>query len=80
MIQNISEPTRMRALDRTHILDLIKSNEDIVSIIQYLRPWGNSDHLTIIFAINEKVKYKKTFQNIIAIKVTTMQWTRTWVR
>lgn len=44
VLENMSESTRMKALNQPHILDVVIGNEDIISNIQYLSQLGNSDH------------------------------------
>ena len=45
----VMEPTRYRATDEPHVLDLIISRDDIVSNLQHMPPLGKSDHAVLSF-------------------------------
>ena len=49
MLQFVDQPTRARGTQTPHILDLIISNEDKASSIDYLSPIGMSDHSVLMF-------------------------------
>lgn len=52
LMQFVDQPTRARGTQTPHILDLIISNEDIISNIEYLSPIGKSDHSVLVFSCN----------------------------
>ena len=65
LFQHVVEPTRQRALDTPHILDLIISSDDVLSEIEYLSPLGMSDHTVLYFTYyfyTEKVTSTNKFQ------------------
>jgi hypothetical protein len=55
LIQNVNFPTRARAEDCPHILDLIISNDDFVDGIECLAPLGASDHAVLKVSIKSRV-------------------------
>ena len=51
MMQYVDIPTRMRASDTPHILDLVISNSDFINNIEHLSPLGKSDHSVLVIQI-----------------------------
>ena len=54
MKQFVTEPTRSRCTDNPHVLDLVISNEDIITDIKYLSPLGKSDHSVLLINIKRQ--------------------------
>lgn len=48
LIQNITIPTRARGSDTPHILDLVISNDNFITDIDYCAPLGKSDHASLV--------------------------------
>ena len=50
LMQHVDTSTRARArgMDTPHILDLVITNTDIINSIDYLAPFGKSDHSVLI--------------------------------
>ena len=68
LIQHITEPTRYRIGQRSNVLDLIFTMDDIVDDIKYLPPVGKSDYCAIIFNVKNNIQLKpnhskKVFRN-----------------
>ena len=55
--QHVTLPTRARASDNPHTLDLVISNDDFVSDITHLSPLGKSDHAVLEFRCCYNSKY-----------------------
>jgi len=49
LFQHVLEPTRQRGSDTPRILDLVITNEQFISDIDYMSPLGKSDHCIIRF-------------------------------
>jgi len=49
LLQHVTEPTRFRASDEPHILDLILSDEKFISNLEYLCPVGKRDRVVLSF-------------------------------
>jgi len=49
LLQHVTETTWFRASDEPHILDLILTDENFISDLEYLRPVGKSDHVVLSF-------------------------------
>ena len=68
LVQHVTEPTRYRTGQRSNILDLIFTMEDIIDDIKYIPPVGKSDHCSITFNLNKVTQQKanptkKVFRN-----------------
>ena len=50
--QHVDQPTRIRGTDRPNILDLIITNDDNISDLEYESPLGKSDHRVMFFNVN----------------------------
>ena len=64
MIQYVTEPTRYRSADYPHTLDLVMSNADIITDIDYLSPLGNSDHSVLLIGIFESLNDRQVFSKL----------------
>ena len=49
LVQHLDEPTRFRGDDEPHIIDLIFSQDENISDIEYQSPLGKSDHAVVKF-------------------------------
>ena len=49
MKQHILIPTRQRADDEPHMLDLLITRDDIIANLQHMSPLGKSDHSNLNF-------------------------------
>lgn len=52
MMQHIDKPTRFRAQDEPHVLDLVITDGDFIDALEYCSPLGKSDHALLSFACN----------------------------
>ena len=50
--QHVNMPTRCRGSDRANVLDLIITNDDNVTDLEYQSPLGKSDHSVLVFQYN----------------------------
>ena len=50
--QHVDKPTRIRGTDKPNILDLIITNDNNVSDLEYESPLGKSDHRVMFFNLN----------------------------
>ena len=50
--QHVDQPTRIRSTNKPSILDLIITNDDNVSDLEYESPLGKSDHRVMFFNVN----------------------------
>ena len=50
--QRVDKPTRIRGTDKPNILDLIITNDNNVSDLEYESPLGKSDHRVMFFNLN----------------------------
>ena len=51
-LQHVDKPTRIRGTDKPSLLDLIITNDENVSDLEYESPLGKSDHRVLFFNIN----------------------------
>jgi len=47
LLLHVTEPTRFRASHEPHVLDLILTDENFISNLEYLSPVGKSDHIVL---------------------------------
>jgi len=52
LTQHIRNPTRSRGINKPSILDVVLSDENFISDIDYLSPLGKSDHSVLRFSCN----------------------------
>ena len=52
LYQHVDRPTRIRGCDRPSVLDLILSNDDYVTDLEYQSKLGKSDHVVLTFKYN----------------------------
>jgi len=52
MMQHIDKPTRFRAQDEPHVLDLVITDGDFIDALEYCSSLGKSDHALLSFACN----------------------------
>ena len=52
LFQHVDQPTRARGSQTPHALDLVITDEDFISDIEYLSPVGKSDHSVLNFCVN----------------------------
>ena len=64
MMQYVTEPTRFRSSDCPHILDLVLSNADIITDLEFLSPLGKSDHSVLTLSILGSNEDKKSFSKL----------------
>lgn len=70
MNQYVLEPTRYRASNCPHILDLVLSNSDIIKDVEFLSPLGKSDHSVLLVKVYGKVLETKNDLKLNYKKVT----------
>jgi hypothetical protein len=56
--QYVDRPTRSRANDTPSILDLVLSNEELISNIEYFSPSGKNDHSVLLVSVCDFVRPK----------------------
>ena len=61
MIHYVTKPTRYRSCECPHISDLVISNADIITDIEYISPVGNSDHCVLLLSIFETFEDRQVF-------------------
>jgi hypothetical protein len=64
LLQYVTKPTRVRSSDNPHILDLVLSNIDIISDINYLSPLGKSDHSVLLVKLMDSMEEKQIFTKL----------------
>ena len=64
LYQHITKPTRTRGTDRANVLDLIISNDENITDLEYQSPLGKSDHSVLVFQYNCNVMLKDSVKEI----------------
>ena len=82
--QHVDKPTRVRGTDQPHILDLIVTNDDNITDLEYESPLGKSDHSVLSFDFNcyavlkdvsrEKVLYDRADWEGLKGKILDIDW------
>jgi len=51
LLQHVTEPTQFQGIrsDKPHTLDLVLSDENFISNLEYLSPVGKSNHIVLSF-------------------------------
>ena len=55
LLQHVLQPTRCRGTQSSNVLDLVITNDDFISSIDYLSPLGKSDHCNLYITCNLSV-------------------------
>ena len=64
LIQKVDSATRARGRDKQHILDLVISNDEFISKIEYLSPLGCSDHAVLNIFLDKCIDNKINPSNL----------------
>jgi len=59
LLQHITQPTRQRGSDTPHMLDLIITSDNFLSDIEYLSPFGMSDHSVLWALVGEVPRHRR---------------------